>query len=43
LAGTSDYDSFFVKCIDSQIKLNIKGPFANLFWSFKYLDEVRDD
>jgi hypothetical protein len=34
---SSDYDLYFKGCMDSNIQLNTKGPYSNLFWSFKYL------
>ena len=40
LPGTADYDIYFSECIDENIKLNIKGPFSNLYWSFTGIDET---
>ena len=39
LPGTYDYDHYFMNNIDPKTKLNIKGPFANLHWSFKVVNE----
>jgi hypothetical protein len=30
-----DYDEYFRQCIDPKIKLNTKGPLANLWFGFK--------
>jgi len=35
LPGASDYDSFFAPCFPDDLSLNMKGPMANLFFSFK--------
>ena len=42
LPGTADYDKFFAKCIDPNIKLNVKGPFADRWWGFTAIDETRE-
>ena len=42
LHGSADYDDFFVKYIDPHIRLNVKGPFANLWWGFTRVDEIRE-
>jgi hypothetical protein len=33
-----DYVKFFADCIDPLITLNIKGPLANLWFGFKFID-----
>lgn len=34
LHGSYDYDAYYAPCFDEKLKLNIKGPFANLHWTF---------
>ena len=34
LPGSYDYDAYYAPCFDEKLKLNIKGPFANLHWTF---------
>ena len=44
LPGTYDYefyDQYFMNNIDPKTKLNIKGPFANLHWSFKVDNQMK--
>lgn len=33
-----DYDLFFKDCIDSKLCLNVKGPMANLWYSFTAIE-----
>ena len=42
LPGTANYDKFLAKYIDPEIKLNVKGPFANLWWAFTRINETRE-
>lgn len=41
LPGSYDYDAYFQDCLDPKLQLMIKGPFANLHWSFTAIDEIR--
>ena len=42
LPGTYDYDAYFASCLDPKLSLMIKGPFANLHWTFHALDEKKE-
>lgn len=42
LPGTANYDDFFNEFIDDKLSLNIKGPFANLFWKFSVVNEAME-
>lgn len=43
LSHTSDYDNWLKELMDKNLSLNVKGPLANLFFSFTADDESIDD
>ena len=42
LEGACDYLQYFSGCIDSEAILNIKGPFANLLYTFTHIEEGKE-
>lgn len=43
LRGQCDYNAYFSQRNDPDIKLNIKGPFAFLLWTFKAFKKTVDE